>query len=467
MRYFLLLVLFSIFSLPHLKAEDNDLTIKFAIQAGVKPSFVFLHQETETFHIICSNAGEAPASWWVISAYDLPVNLPTKQNQKYVNQQEEWQTVSATKRMDFPYHNSFFFRYPDVTHEHLLITIGNQVLIYDLATGVQVNGGSFEVEGAHAVAARGDEIYVVVRIDNDDDYIADVNQVKVFDYDTKALKHTFEANQNVLQAEPIGQDMLAILSEGTSGNSIIQIFRKEAGTWSSVSELQAGDDANHMYYDRGKLMVTCNASHEVREFDLNDMSFVHTFSVPTGAMNGPRQSFYNPDTQKMVTTAYDGKIYVYDTRNDLLYKEFATNGKLEGIFYLDSYMAATSMLILAASPFVKDSYEENDKVYGIFYLPIVGSVDEEYFSEFSITPNPTSDYLHYDAKLANNDLGRANFTIYNYSGQIFHQFSQEVAADGRLNGSVNITNGNYPNGSYLLMIEINGKKIIRKFIINK
>ena len=233
-----------------------------------------------------------------------------------------------------------------------------------------------DISDISAISAFNDKVFISVRPS------IDKGLVYVYDIPSRKITDTIEAGAGVQMTKFLDAgDILAILCEGTFGNNDGKFIVAKFLPGDSVLkfEIPVGGTPNHFLYG-SKLIVTCNASHEVLMLDFETQK-IDTVKFPTTGYDGPRETIPLRGPNEFgnsygITTAYNGNIYF--TNNDgIIVDSLDAHGKAESVYsYFD---------LIIATPFMKDTYTP-DTAVTVYGRP--ESVDENRDKLFSIFPNP-------------------------------------------------------------------------------
>ncbi|MCX7908307.1 MAG: T9SS type A sorting domain-containing protein [Ignavibacteria bacterium] len=252
---------------------------------------------------------------------------------------------------------------------------------------------------------------------------------------------------NPQQSVVVG-NYLFILCEGTLGqnNSKLWVYEiKSFDQWeiAFVKEFEIGDTGNHLRkVGNDKLLITMNGSHQIHILNVTTLQIEKTIQLPTSGYDGPRESGIIGD-KTIVTTAYDGNLYIFDTNGNQLGRISIAN-KLEGIFtYTFPNPNMNFSIVVATSPFLPN-YQPNDKIY--LFVNFLSNVENNIFlNNFKIFPNPANDYIV--LSLNSDSEFPTKLSIFDKLGNKIKEFNFSFVGKDLL-----IPISDLPSGSYLAKI---------------
>ncbi len=250
------------------------------------------------------------------------------------------------------------------------------------------------------------------------------NFVNVIDLQTKKIILTIEAPQMVQQTI-VANNKLFILGEGNFGEessqiTVYDISDLQNSNVSFINSINVGNTGNHLsIYPPNKLVVTVNGSHTIHIVNTENLQIEKTIQLPTSGYNGPRESQpYGDNT--IITTAYDGKLYLHSV-DGLLLSTINLENKLEGIFtYVSPNPNIKFDIVVVTSPF-KEDYSPNNITYIMVNFT---SVDEKNPPSVYLYPTPATSFIKLNIQTPINNLSK--FEIIDNVGNIIRTYSFDV-----------------------------------------
>lgn len=286
--------------------------------------------------------------------------------------------------------------------------------------------------------------------------------VNVINLETKEIILTIPA-PSMVQQTLVAEDKLFILGEGNFGTESSQIYVYDVSNLKynnvnidSLGTINIGNTGNHIsFLPSNKLLVTVNGSHTIHVINTDDLQIEKTIQLPTTDYNGPRetQSF---GTNTIITTAYDGKLYLHNIDGSPL-SPINLGNKLEGLFtYVSPNPNIKFDIVVVTSPF-KDDYSPNDAV---FIMLNFTSVSEENLSKIHLYPNPANSFVRISI---DNPINNPNqLEIVDNLGNIVRTYSYNL-----LGAEILLPIDDIPCGTYFARIVSGESRYIIPFVVTR
>jgi hypothetical protein len=286
--------------------------------------------------------------------------------------------------------------------------------------------------------------------------------VNVINLETKNIILTISAPLMVQQTLA-AEDKLFVLGEGNFGTETSQIFVYDISNlkygnaeMDSIATINIGNTGNHIsFLPSNKLLVTVNGSHTIHIINTDDIQIEKTIQLPTTGYNGPRETQpFGANT--ILTTAYDGKLYLHNTDGSPL-SPISLYNKLEGLFtYVSPNPNIKFDIVVATSPF-KDDYSPNNVAYIMVNFTSVGEEDP---SKVDLYPNPANSFVRINIE---NPINTPNkIEILDNLGNIIRAYSYNL-----LGSEILLPIDDVPSGTYFARITSDKSRYIVPFVITR
>ncbi|MCX7879583.1 MAG: T9SS type A sorting domain-containing protein [Ignavibacteria bacterium] len=289
----------------------------------------------------------------------------------------------------------------------------------------------------------------------------DMHQLFIYDENSESLIFDTKTEPYPIQSLVIGNHLFILCSGlSNSNNSKLWIYSINFNPFEMLflKELDLGDTGNHLSsFNDSLLVITMNGTHQVHLVDLANLNIVRTIQFPTTDWNGPRESVEFRKSA-IVTTAYDGNLYIHSLDGNLLSKVNLGN-KLEGIF---AYSFESQMInfnfAIVTSPFLAN-YQPNDKVIAFLNF---SNVDNSVANKISYAfPNPSIDYIK--IKIQDEQADINSIEIVDMMGNIVAKYTFTI-----FGSEIMLPTNELPNGTHFARIISNSKIIdVVPFVVNR
>lgn len=413
-----------------------------------KQPVAFIHDEkNQKINIFClgydanfngtKDDGDESPSWW--QAKLLEQNDPTG---------KILEDPRLIKEFEF---GSFQFPFrPGYNYPNLYLSSLNEIQIFDITNG-EKNITNLPKISASALTFDNDLLLISHRPS-----FTDPGFVYVFDLNKNQFIDTLNAGVNVQKTAFYGQNKIIVLNEGDFGaaNSSIQIFKSNGNKYELEKNIITGDVSNHFEIFDNILITTNNNSHDLTLIDLNQNEIIKKIKLPTQGFNGPRESIYSSKLNQIITSTYNGVVYIHNLNGDLI-DSIETEANPEGILLIDRPIP----LLFVANEFMKDTYEPNSS-FQVFSSKTLSKFESSEVKPF-LCFNSTSNLI----EIRNIDFQNENlaFQIYNSLGELIHK--EQVLNSEKF--SIDLNKFNSANGCYFIVIQNNHIHYSFPFILAK
>lgn len=419
-----------------------------SFKVGKQPVGFILDEKNKTLNIFCAGydenfngikeAGDEAPSWWQASILD-PSNSEDKViEDPYLAREFEFGSFQ------FPFRPGYI--YPKIYYSSL-----DNIEIYNIGNLEKIDKLMINIT-ASALSANQDLLLISHRISFTEPgfvYIYDLNNNKFID--------TLKAGVNVQQALFYENDKIVVLNEGDYGgsNSSIQVFKLDGTKYNLDKTITTGDATNHITINDNILIATNNNSHDLTIIDLSIYEIKGKIKFPTEGFNGPRESVYSSKLDQIITSCYDGNIYVHNLKGDFI-EVIEPEGKPEGLLLVESPIP----LLFVANEYVKDTYDPNSTIE-------VFSTKTSYVKEF-VPPKPkiNFDYLSeiIEIELFSNVMNNISVSLYNSIGKLI--FNKEINISSNTI-QIDLKEKKLANGYYFLLIQNDQQFLSFPFILSR
>lgn len=424
------------------------------IPVGAQPSAI--HRVNNELHVFCSgsdanfngtlDAGEKPASWWVLDATTLAVKSSV---------------VFENSFLDTPPLR------PAFTSNSVYLYINGKIQKYSLFTQqiinenvVPVPASAGRVSGLYAGDFAGTEVlYIATRP-------TFTGPGLLFTYVTSSIDTLQNPETTGINPQQISlnYDLLTqtgfqlLLNEGSGGqsNSTLDVTSFANGVPTKTS-VQLGNTGNFFLHQGDTAFVVMTGSHTVQLVDLLKKSVVKTIPTGTTEFNGPRECTINGDT--LFVTTYASDIRAFSISTGALLKTLQTSGKVDPIIMTEGKLVAGISL-------KKDTYTA-DSALAVFGLAPILSVTSEKMNLIPalVSPNPVENNALLSAEFPEN-LSSASIEIFTTSGVSVGKFTQEIE-NGKLQFHINATALKIAQGQYIARISGGNSLSVVPFVVAK
>lgn len=439
--------LFFFVSFSFLKAEFWKYNLG-SFDVGKQPVGFIYDDINKTINIFCmgydqnfdgsKDDGDFSPSWWQASLYD-PNNPEGKiiENPYFVREFE-------FGSFQFPFR-------PGYSYPIIYYSSNNKIETYNIGNNEKFTNNLPEISSSALTANKN---YLLI---SHSPSFTDPGFVYIFDLTKNQFVDTLKAGVNVQRAFFYGDNKIIVLNEGNYGanNSNIQIFKKSNDKYESEITITTGDATNHTSIIDDILIATNNGSHDLTIIDLTKNEILKKIKLPTEGFNGPRETIYSPTLNQIITSTYNGKIYVHNFEGDLL-ETIETEGNPEGLLLIESPVP----LLFVANEFIKESYEPNSSFQILSNMVL--SKDEISNTKPEFIINSFTNAI----EINNTDFHNKNLSImiFNSLGKLIHK-EQKLHRGNKI--SMDLSPMNLANGSYFLIIQDAFKTYSFPFILSK
>lgn len=440
-----LLLLFIIFS-KNLEAEFWNQIASFNI--GKQPAGFIYDDKNQTINIFCAgydsdfngqkgDADQSP-SWW--QAKIVPSNTPNQYliEEPYLVREFEFGSFQ------FPFRPGYF--YPKLYYSSF-----QNIETYNIGNFEKINNNLPNIT-ASALTANEDFLLISHRPS-----FTEPGYVYVYNLLTEEIIDTLKAGVNVQRAYFYNNDKIIVLNEGDfgAGNSSIQIFKKNENKFALEKSIITGDVTNHITISDNFLIATNNGSHDITIINLENQTIQKKIKLPTEGFSGPRESIYSPKLNRIITSCWDGKIYIHNLDGDFL-GSFETEGNPEGMLLIENKIP----LLFVANEFKKNTYEPNTS-FQIFAGNITSTNDL-----VQAEPILIFNYGLNIIQIENLDDFQQNtsFLVFNSSGNLVFNEQKNIYSN-RI--TLDLSGSQLASGFYFLIILSDFKSLSFPFIITR
>jgi DNA-binding beta-propeller fold protein YncE len=424
--------------------SSPDWKFNAQVTVGKQPVLVFNPSDMQQiFYVFCAGMdaqwdgvpeeGDEPPSLWSIEpSYD-----------------GENVTYNTKKITEFDFWTFFAPFRPCIHNDCLYFVQSGQVVCFNYISKEFVDIGLIPTT-ASAISVSGKFIYLSER------YLPDIgNGVVVYNTSTKEFTDTIAAHDFVQQTLPYGDNRLAVLSEGVFGanQAKLQLFEFDGNDYIELKTFDVGDCGNHLflsdfYYT---LYVTSNGSRELYAVNLYDNSIEKVTSFKMDSWSGPRESVRHAGDNYIITSAYNGYVYIIDAQSGAIVDSLDAMGKAESIDYSieDNMFKESIEYFVIATPYLPN-YDINSTVT-VYVSANSTEVDEEtnHGNEIVVYPNPISDYFNVVSESESTIIEK--ISIISLSGELL--YSKEMAGNPINSTMISSKALGLASGYYMLHIE--------------
>ncbi|MCX7735135.1 MAG: T9SS type A sorting domain-containing protein [Candidatus Kapabacteria bacterium] len=432
---FALSFFFIFISFSFLKAEFWKYNLG-SFSVGKQPVGFIYDDMNKTINIFCAGYDanfdgakgdeDKSPSWWQASLIE-----PNNPESKIIEE------PYLVKEFEF---GSFQFPFrPGYSYPMIYYSSNNIIETYNIGNAEKVAN---DLPGISSSAITANKNYLLI---SHRPSFTEPGYVHIFDLTKNLFIDTLNAGVNVQQTFFYKNEKIIVLNEGDFGaaNSSVQIFKKNGEKYELEKNIITGDGSNHITIVNDILIVTNNASHDLTIIDLTKNEILKKIKLPTEGFSGPRETIYSPKLNQIITSTYNGKVYVHNFEGDLL-ETIETEGNPEGLLLIESPVP----LLFVANEFIKESYEPNSS-FQIFSNKVL-SKDEISNNKPEFILNSFTNTIEINnTDFQNNYL---SIMIFNSLGKLIHK-EQKILSEIKI--SIDLSSLNLANGSYFLIIQDN------------